>query len=121
LGHHLANCNIEMIVARLIAVNRLGGFHFNDSKFADDDLSAGSIKPYQLFLIFHELVEAARDPQVRRFRPRFDPSYMIDQSHNLKDPIEDLMLSAMEIHRALTKALLVDRNALHQHQESNDV
>jgi L-rhamnose isomerase/sugar isomerase len=121
LGHHLSNCNIEMIVARLIAVNRLGGFHFNDSKFADDDLSTGSIKPYQLFLVFHELVDAARDPQLQRLRPRFDPSYMIDQSHNIKDPIEDLMLSAIEIHRALTKALLVDRAALAAHQESNDV
>jgi L-rhamnose isomerase/sugar isomerase len=121
LGHHLPNCNIEMIVARLIAANRLGGFHFNDSKFADDDVSAGSIKPYQLFLVFHELVDAARDPRVGRSRPRFDPCYMIDQSHNLKDPIEDLMLSAVEIHRAQTKALLVDRAALAQHQESNDV
>ena len=121
LGHHLPHCNIEMVVARLIAVNRLGGFHFNDSKFADDDLSAGSIKPYQLFLIFHELVDAARDPRVRKCHPRFDPSYMIDQSHNIKEPMEDLMLSAMEIHRAFTQALLVDRAALAEHQESNDV
>jgi L-rhamnose isomerase / sugar isomerase len=120
LGHHLPNCNIEMVVARLIATNRLGGFHFNDSKFADDDLSAGSIKPYQLFLVFNELVDAARDSQVKRFHPRFEPAYMIDQSHNLKDPIEDLMLSAIEIHRAFTKALLVDRAALAAHQNSND-
>lgn len=121
LGHHLPNCNIEQVVARLIAVNRLGGFHFNDSQFADDDLSAGSIRPYQLFLIFHELVDAAQDPQVRRFKPRFQPAYMIDQSHNLKDPIEDLMLSAVELHRAYTKALLIDRAALSASQESNDV
>ncbi len=121
LGHHLPNCNIEMVVARLIAANRLGGFHFNDSKYADDDLSAGSIKPYQLFLIFNELVDAARDPQVRNSRPRFDPAYMIDQSHNLKDPIEDAMLSAIEIHRAFTKAQLVDRQALTCYQEANDV
>ena len=121
LGHHLPNCNIEQVVARLIAVNRLGGFHFNDSKFADDDLSTGSIKPYQLFLVFNELVDAALDPQVKKFRPRFQPAYMIDQSHNLKDPIEDLMLSAVEIHRAYTKALLVDRAALTAYQESNDV
>ncbi|MBI3849691.1 MAG: sugar isomerase [Verrucomicrobia bacterium] len=121
LGHHLPNCNVEQVVARLIAANRLGGFHFNDSKFADDDLSAGSIKPYQLFLIFNELVDAARDPQVKKFRPRFQPAYMIDQSHNLKDPIEDLILSAVEIHRAFTKALLVDRAALAAYQEANDV
>ncbi|MBI3850465.1 MAG: sugar isomerase [Verrucomicrobia bacterium] len=121
LGHHLPNCNVEQVVARLIAANRLGGFHFNDSKFADDDLSAASIKPYQLFLIFNELVDAARDPQVKKLRPRFQPAYMIDQSHNLKDPIEDLVLSAIEIHRAFTKALLVDRVALARYQEANDV
>jgi L-rhamnose isomerase/sugar isomerase len=121
LGHHLPNCNIEQVVARLIAVNRLGGFHFNDSKFADDDLSTGSLKPYQLFLIFNELVDAAQDPKVRRSRPKFDPAYMIDQSHNLKDPIEDLMQSAVEIHRAFAKALLVDRKALTRYQQENDV
>src|SRR5258708_1244960 len=86
LPRPLPNCNSEMVVARLIAANRLGGFHFNDSKFADDDLSAGSIKPHQLFLVFNELVDAVRDPQVKKLRPRFDPAYMIDQSHNLKDP-----------------------------------
>ncbi|MBI4324235.1 MAG: sugar isomerase [Chloroflexi bacterium] len=121
LGHHLPNCNIEMVVARLIAANRLGGFHFNDSKFADDDLSAGSIKPYQLFLVFNELVDAGQDPVVKKLRPRFQPSYMIDQSHNLKDPIEDLILSAVEIHRAYTKALLVDREALASFQDMNEV
>jgi L-rhamnose isomerase/sugar isomerase len=121
LGHHLPNCNIEMVVARLIAAGRLGGFHFNDSKYADDDLSAGSIKPYQLFLIFNELVDAALDPKVKKSRPPFAPAYMIDQSHNLKDPIEDLTLSAGEIHRAYTKALLVDRVALAEYQDSNDV
>lgn len=121
LGHHLPNCNVELVVARLIAAGRLGGFHFNDSKYADDDLSAGSIKPYQLFLIFNELVDAERDPRLAKSRPRFQPAYLIDQSHNLKDPIEDLMQSAMEIHRAYTKALLVDREALAHYQESNDV
>lgn len=121
LGHHLPNCNIEQVVARLIAVNRLGGFHFNDSKFADDDLSAGSLKPYQLFLIFNELVDAAQDGKIRRARPKFAPAYMIDQSHNLKDPIEDLVQSAVEIHRAYVKALLVDRQALTAAQHANDV
>ena len=121
LGHHLPNCNVEQVVARLIAAGRLGGFHFNDSKFADDDLSAGSIRPYQLFLVFNELVDAATDPEVKRSRPRLRPSLMIDQSHNLKDPLEDLMLSAVEIHRAYAKALLVDRSALMRYQESNDV
>lgn len=121
LGHHLQGCNIEMVVARLIAAARLGGFHFNDSKYADDDLSSGSIKPYQLFLVFNELVDASRDPKVRRMRPRFNPAYMIDQSHNLKDPIEDVTLSAIEIHRAFVKALLIDRKALEEFQDENDV
>lgn len=121
LGHHLPNCNIEMVVARLIAANRLGGFHFNDSKFADDDLSAGSIRPYTLFLVMNELVDAASDPAIRKRRPRFEPAYMMDQSHNLKDPLEDLMLSAIEIHRGQTKALLVNRKDLDAFQRANDV
>jgi L-rhamnose isomerase/sugar isomerase len=117
LGHHLPNCNIEMVVARLIQAGKLGGFHFNDSKYADDDLSSGSIRPYQLFLVFVELVEAANDRTIKGF----SPAYMIDQSHNLKDPIEDLLQSSVEIHRAYTKALLVDFKALHACQEANDV
>jgi L-rhamnose isomerase/sugar isomerase len=121
LGHHLANTNIEMIVARLIAVNRLGGFHFNDSKYADDDLSAGSIKPYQLFLIFNELVDAAHDPVIKRRTPKFKPAYMLDQSHNIKDPIEDMIGSVLETHRAYVKALLVNRAQLAEFQEQNDV
>lgn len=116
LGHHLPNCNIEMVVARFIAAGRLGGFHFNDSKYADDDLSAGSIKPYQLFLVFNELVDAATDKSVKGF----EPAYMIDQSHNIKDPIEDLIQSSVEIQRAYVKALLVDRKALEAAQDAND-
>ena len=104
-------------MARLIHEGRLGGFHFNDAKYADDDLSAGSIKPYQLFLIFNELVDARSDPTVQNF----NPAYMIDQSHNLKDPIEDLIQSSIEIHRAYTKALLIDREVLGEFQENNDV
>src|SRR5207244_419154 len=84
LGHHLPNVNVEMIVARLVSLNRLGGFHFNDSKYADDDLSTGSIRPYQLFLIFNELVDAAADPDVKKMEPPFEPAFMIDQSHNVK-------------------------------------
>jgi L-rhamnose isomerase/sugar isomerase len=117
LGHHLPNCNVELVVARLISAGRLGGFHFNDSKFADDDLSSGSIRPYQLFLVFNELVDAMHDTEV----DTFNPSYMIDQSHTVKDPIEDLTQSAIEIHRAYTKALLVDRDELEEYQKSNDV
>lgn len=117
LGHHLPNCNIEQVVARLVSVNKLGGFHFNDSKYADDDLSTGSLKPYQLFLIFCELVEAAGDSSLKNF----NPAYMLDQAHCLKDPIEDMIGSIEQVQIAHAKALLVDRVALHEYQENNDV
>jgi len=115
LGHHVPNTNIEQIVARLIQFGRLGGFHFNDSKNGDDDLDAGSVKPFQLFLVFNELVDAERE-QV----PGFDPAYMLDQSHNVTDPIESLMTSAVELVRAYVQAHLVDREALDVHQTTND-
>jgi len=115
LGHHAPNTNIEMIVSRLIQFGKLGGFHFNDSKYGDDDLDAGAINPHQLFLIFNELVEAAIEP-----RDGFDPAYMIDQSHNVTDPIESMLCSAEAIIGAYAKALLVDREALRAAQGSND-
>ena len=92
LGHHAPNVNIEMIVARLIQFGKLGGFHFNDSKYGDDDLDAGSIDPYRLFLVFNELVDAEE-----RGRRASHPAHMLDQSHNVTDPIESLMVSAMEV------------------------
>ena len=115
LGHHAPNVNIEMIVARLIQFGKLAGFHFNDSKYGDDDLDAGSIKPFQLFLIFNELVDAEREGV-----DGFNPAYMLDQSHNVTDPIESLMLSAVELQRAYVQAHLVDRDALRDAQESCD-
>ncbi len=116
LGHHLPNCNIEQIVARLITAGKLGGFHFNDSKYGDDDLTTGSIRPYQLFLVFNELADAASE-----FGESFKPAYMIDQSHNLKDPIEALLQSVMQMQLAYARALIIDRSALEGYQESNDV
>ncbi|WP_018183755.1 L-rhamnose catabolism isomerase [Kaistia granuli] len=116
LGHHAPNTNIEMIVARLIQFGKLAGFHFNDSKYGDDDLDAGSINPFQLFLVFNELVDA----EYRKARA-FQPAYMIDQSHNVTDPIESLMASAVEILRAYAQALLVDRAGLGAYQDANDV
>jgi len=114
LGHHAPNVNIEMIVARLIHAGRLGGFHFNDSKYGDDDLDAGSIDPFRLFLVFNELVDAnARGATL-------SPAHMLDQSHNVTDPIESLIASAVEVTRALAQALLVDRAALAELQERND-
>ncbi len=113
LGHHAPNVNIEMIVARLTQFGKLGGFHFNDSKYCDDDLDTGSIDPYRLFLVFNELVEAEANPD-------FDPMHMLDQSHNVTDPIESLIVSAMEVQRAYAQALLVDRTALRGFQDGND-
>jgi len=115
LGHHAPNVNIEMIVARLIQFRKLAGFHFNDSKYGDDDLDSGSINTYQQFLIFNELVDAEY-----RNTPDFDPAYMLDQSHNVTDPIESLMNSAAEVQRSYVKALLVDREALDGYQDAND-
>ena len=114
LGHHAPNVNIELIVARLLAAGKLAGFHFNDSKYGDDDLDAGSVSPYRLFLVFNELVAAVHEGI------RFDPAYMLDQSHNVTDPIESLMVSAIQVQRSYAQALLVDRAALDAAQESND-
>ena len=115
LGHHAPNVNIEMIVSRLIQFGKLAGFHFNDSKYGDDDLDAGSIKPFQLFLIFNELVDA----ELSRVA-KFNPAYMLDQSHNVTDPLESLMMSAVELTRAYVQAHLVDREALTEAQEKCD-
>ena len=115
LGHHAPNVNIELIVARLQHAGRLGGFHFNDSKYGDDDLDAGSIDPFRLFLVFNELVDADY------LKPRGSAlAHMLDQSHNVTDPIESLMTSAIELTRAYAQALLVPRKELHEAQEAND-
>ena len=116
LGHHAPSVNIEQIVARLHRFGKLGGFHFNDSKYGDDDLDSGAINPHQLFLVFNELVEAHSSS-----RGPFNPAYMIDQSHNVTDPIESMLSSAEAIATAYAKALIVDRAALRDAQESNDV
>lgn len=116
LGHHAPNTNIEQIVARLIRARKLAGFHFNDSKYGDDDLDSGSVDPFRLFLVFNELVDA----EMRRAEG-FAPAYMIDQSHNVTDPIESLMASAIEIQRAYVQASLIDRDALMAAQEASDV
>jgi L-rhamnose isomerase/sugar isomerase len=117
LGHHLPNTNIEQIVATLMHQNLLAGFHFNDSKYGDDDLSTGSVKPYQLFLIFCELIGGATEGA-----QAWDSiSWMIDASHNTKDPLEDLIQALEAISQAFVKALLVDREKLIQCQIIGDV
>lgn len=118
LGHHLPNANIEQIVSLLLMEGKLGGFHFNDSKYGDDDLTVGSINPYQLFLIFNELVEGM---DAKGMNHAADLGWMIDASHNIKDPLEDLLQSVEAIKIAYTQALLVDTAALEGARESNDV
>jgi L-rhamnose isomerase/sugar isomerase len=116
LGHHAPTVNVEQVVARLIRAGKLAGFHFNDSKYGDDDLDAGAIDPFRLYRVFNELVDADA-----RGASGFDPAYMLDQSHNVTDPIESLMVSAMELQRAYAQALVVDRPALEAAQNANDV
>ncbi|MEO5999351.1 MAG: sugar isomerase [Chitinophagaceae bacterium] len=118
LGHHLPNANIEQIVSLLLMEGKLGGFHFNDSKYGDDDLTVGSIKPYQLFLIFNELVEGM---DVKGMSHTTDLGWMIDASHNVKDPLEDLLQSVEAIMLSYAQALIVDRKALVTAQENSDV
>ncbi|WP_076547234.1 sugar isomerase [Maribacter ulvicola] len=116
LGHHLPNSNIEQIVATLMLKGKLGGFHFNDSKYGDDDITVGSIKPYTLFLIFNELVYGMNNNPQNPY-----PAWMIDASHNIKDPLEDLIQSLEAIQEAYAKALLIDQAQLRAAQIENDV
>ena len=118
LGHHLANANIEQIVAILLMEGKLGGFHFNDSKYGDDDLTVGSVKPYQLFLIFNELVEGM---DAKNMNHANDLAWMIDASHNVKDPLEDLLQSVEAIMIAYAQSLIIDRKHLVEAQNNNDV
>ena len=118
LGHHLPNANIEQIVGLLLMEGKLGGFHFNDSKYGDDDLTAGSIKPYQLFLIFNELVAGMDANSMNHAK---DLGWMIDASHNVKDPLEDLLQSVEAIMLAYAQALTVDKVALNDARNNNDV
>lgn len=116
LGHHAQGVNIEQIVATLLDEGRLGGFHFNNRKYADDDLTTGSTNPYELFLIYCELVAGEQDPTVN-----FDVAYMIDQSHNVKPKVTAMIQSVVAIQRAYAKALVVDRQALAAAQAAGDI
>lgn len=118
LGHHLPNANIEQIVSLLLMEGKLGGFHFNDSKYGDDDLTVGSIKPYQLFLIFNELIEGM---DAKGMNHATGLGWMIDASHNVKDPLEDLLQSVEAIMISYAQALLINRNQLSDAQSNNDV
>jgi L-rhamnose isomerase/sugar isomerase len=116
-GHHPQGTNIAQIVAQLLDEGRLGGFHFNDRRYADDDLIVGSQNPFDLFCIFNEIVGASADgiPNAGRI------AYMIDQSHNIEPKIEAMIQSVLNIQVAYAKALLVDRTALREAQEAGDV
>ena len=116
-GHHLQGTNIEQIVAFLLDEGMLGGFHFNDRKYADDDLTLGSIDPYAVFRIFHEIRNAAElhDQDVSRI------AYTIDQSHNLKPKIEAMIQTVMTAQELYLKACLVDRNKLRDAQTRTDI
>ncbi|MCL2740990.1 MAG: L-rhamnose isomerase [Oscillospiraceae bacterium] len=119
LGHHPLGSNIEHIVAFLLDEGKLGGFHFNNKKYADDDLIVGSVNPYELFLIFTELVKAEDDPATSGCAGRI--AYMIDQSHCIEPKIPAMIRSVLNIQEAHAKALLVDRGRLAEAQGKGDV
>ncbi len=109
-GHHYQGTNIEQIVAWLLHLDALGGFHFNDRKYADDDLTLGSIDPYQVFRIFHEILSAS-------VTERANVAFMIDQSHNLKGKVEAMVQTVVTAQELYAKAALVDRAKLAQLQQ----
>ena len=116
LGHHPQGTNIEYIVAYLVDEGKLGGFHFNCRKYADDDLTVGSINPQELFLIYTELVAAELDPDTDT-----DIAYMIDQSHNLKPKVEASIQSVCNLQTAYARALIVNRQALEEAQHVGEI
>jgi L-rhamnose isomerase/sugar isomerase len=121
LGHHAQGVNIEQIVAFLLDEGRLGGFHFNNRKYADDDLVVGSTNPYELFLIYNELVGAGRSQDAIAATCARNVAYMIDQSHNIEGKLLPMILSVVNCQIALAKALLVDRARLREAQLNGDV
>jgi len=120
LGHHAQGVNVEQIVAILAEDDRLGGFHFNNRKYADDDLIVGSVNPFELFLIFCELMTPSRSPDPAN-PARGLPRLTIDQAHNVEAKLEAMVLSVVNLQEAHAKALLVDRAALDAAQQSGDV
>jgi L-rhamnose isomerase/sugar isomerase len=119
LGHHAQGTNVEHIVAFLLDEGKLGGFHFNNRKYADDDLMVGSVNPFEMFLIYHELVDAEYDPRTQATARAV--AYMIDQSHNVEGKVAGMIQSVMNIQTAYAKALLVDRACLRERQDAGDV
>ncbi|MFC4779367.1 L-rhamnose isomerase [Paenibacillus sp. GCM10023252] len=120
-GHHAQGTNVEHIVAYLIDENKLGGFHFNSRKYADDDLIVGSMNPYELFLIFHEIVSASLDGEASIRETVDNIAYMIDQSHNIEPKIPAMIRSVLNVQTGYAKALLVNREVLAEAQAAGDV
>lgn len=121
LGHHPQGTNVEQIVAYLIDEQKLGGFHFNSRKYADDDLIVGAINPYELFLIFDQILSAAEDSDERVRQTAQRIAYMIDQSHNIEPKIPAMIRSILNVQTQYAKALLVNREQLKEAQEKQDV
>ena len=119
LGHHPQSANIEQIIAILLSERKLGGFHFNNRKYADDDLTIGSINPYEVFLIFKELVSAMRDEKLRDFAMKV--RYMFDQAHITKPKIEAMIQSVETAFELFVKAMIVNYDKLREHQGKMDV
>lgn len=119
IGHHPQGANIEHIIAILLDEGKLGGFHLNARKYADDDLMAGTINPLELFLIYDQIVDAANDAATAATANNI--VYMLDQSHNIEPSIEGIIQSVMNTQTAYAKALLVDRDSLHAAQDEGDV
>jgi len=115
LGHHLHGVNVEHIVSTLLDEGMLGGFHFNNHRYAPDDLITGTVQPFDLFMIYKEIIDAELDGLDT------DITYMLDQSHNIEPSIEGIIYSVMNIQTSLAKALMIDRKALREAQENYDV
>ena len=121
LGHHASGVNIEQIVAFLLDEGKLGGFHFNNRKYADDDLIVGSVNPYELFLIYNELTSAALGIEEPAKSTAERIAYMIDQSHNIEGKVAPMIVSVLNCQEAYAKSLLVPRQALYETQKEGDV
>ncbi len=120
-GHHAQGTNVEHIVAYLLDEKRLGGFHFNSRKYADDDSIAGTINPYELFLIFYQILDAetSGDEQIKKSTEKI--AYMIDQSHNIEQKIPAMIRTVLNVQTQFAKALLIDQNEVRAAQEAQDV
>ncbi|WP_017813169.1 L-rhamnose isomerase [Paenibacillus shenyangensis] len=120
-GHHLPGANVEHIVSYLIDEGRLGGFHFNSYKYADDDLIVGSINPYELFLIFYQILDASESGEDRLVQAVNNIAYMIDQSHNIEMKIPAMIRSVLNVQTQYAKALLINHDEVAEAQANNDV